>query len=214
LKFALGLVLVTSPFMKTNILLAAFLFTVVAQAQLQNQFQNQFESQCQFRVNPHSFACNDETYFGRHFPISSINQQRFQGAWRLLTFAGPEGNQSFDLSMTTNPNNPRIPEGVRNRADHSFAGPLDWFGDDIEMRSWKDADSGSPILFNGISSLDQWTVQVKLQGLDTVDALQCRIFIRSQTDHLLCRWFESRQNSRQNSDQGQWIFRGYLGFLL
>lgn len=159
----------------------------------------QAQSACNQNVNPHSMACTDETFFGQHFPVVDLSEDRVQGRWELLTVTTGDGNNS-EFRMLQNRQNPRIPEGVVNRSDRSSAGPLVWRGSQVQIQNWKrnrfDIESTSTRF------RDQWTLQAILE--DGV-SIQCRIFVRNGSDHLLCLWFENKKAG--------FVKRGYLGFL-
>lgn len=159
----------------------------------------QAQSNCNQSVNPHSMACTDETFFGNHFPVVDISEDRVRGTWKLLTVTTEDGALS-EFKMIQNQHNPRIPESVLNRSDRSPAGPMVWRGSQVQIQNWKknrvDIDSGSS------KFRDQWTLQTQLEG---GVSLQCRIFVRNNTDHLLCLWFEKKKAG--------FVKRGYLGFL-
>lgn len=153
---------------------------------------------CDQKINPHSFACVDETFFGNHFPMVDLSEQRVQGTWKFLTIAVPDGS-ALDFQPISGPN-PRKPSGVRNLQDHSKAGPLVWTGDRIQFQNWK--QERSDLDSEKIKFRDQWTLQSQFPD---GTFLQCRVFIRSEADHLLCLWFEK--------NGAEFEKRGYLGFL-
>lgn len=158
----------------------------------------QAQSACNQSVNPHSMACTDETFFGQHFPVVDLSESRVQGVWELLTVTTTEGTSEF--RMLQNQRNPRIPEGVINRSDRSKAGPLVWQNTRVQVQNWK--KNGRDIVSSSTRFRDQWTLQTIL---DEGVSLQCRIFVRNGTDHLLCLWFENKRAG--------FVKRGYLGFL-
>lgn len=160
---------------------------------------------CDQRTNPHSFACQDETFRGRVFPMRKMSGAAVVGPWKLFTYADISGRQGPEFFVTVNPQNPRIPEGVRNRADNSPVGILDWTIGDIRFHGWT---SQSQTLFEtqGRTKItDQFTILTILRNERRTEAFQCRVFIRNNNDHMLCRW-QTRAGDR-------FVVRGYLGFL-
>lgn len=160
---------------------------------------------CDQRVDPHSFACDDAAFAGQVFPLVPLSLARVEGRWRLLTHSTVSGVMGPEFHMVRSSRNPRVPEGVLNRADRSFAGPLDWFPSGVRFHHWSRARLPLFELPGKTAERDSFTVETRLQGAGADEGLQCRIFLRNQTDHLLCRWFALRE--------GRFFWRGYLGFL-
>lgn len=160
---------------------------------------------CDQSVNPHSFACQDDTFRGRVFPMRDMNGPVVAGPWTLFTYADITGRTGPEFEVLVNPQNLRIPEGVRNRFDGSMVGPLDWTIGNIRFFGWA-ARSQTLFEVQGHTKImDRFTIQTILKSDRRMDAFQCRVFIRNNADHLLCRW--------QTRNGDHFVVRGYLGFL-
>lgn len=161
---------------------------------------------CDQRVNPHSFACAEEAFVGHIFPMEAMNGDVMQGGWVLLTYADASGVEGPEFRTLVNPQNPRIPEGVVNQMDGSRVGPLDWFSDRISMADFGVSGRDLSLVQGSVMFRDPFTVDLQLADRKhEKQGLQCRLFIRNQNEHLLCRWFSRRPAG--------FVLRGYLGFL-
>lgn len=160
---------------------------------------------CDQARNPHSFACADATYAGAFFPQAQMTKAILVDGWTLLTYADVTGKQGPEFDVLVNPQNPRVPEGIRNRADGSGTGILDWGNQRIRMLNWITKGRTLTEQPGRTQFIDPTTIETHLtDGRETI-SFQCRMFLRNGNDHLLCRWFQAK-NAR-------YVFRGYMGFL-
>lgn len=162
---------------------------------------------CNPATNPHSFACADATFRGQIFPIANnMSLNVLSGEWALLTYSAVGERPGPEFTVGVNPQDPNIPEGVFNRTDGSRAGGFD-FASPGRLRFANWGRAGFPLLeLSGHTQLrDSETLETVLGNGRDLEAFQCRIFLRVQHDHLLCRWF--------SIVNGKTFWRGYLGFL-
>ena len=180
--------------------MAAFVVSVVG-------FSNSALAQnrgCDPQRDPHSFACQADTFFGRIFPMVPANQNRVVGNWKTLVYTAAPG-QAPIFRSSVSPENPRIPTGLLN-PDRSLVGRFAWPADGV-------------ILFHGFGAADNTLVQMtsvrvqgnsiqlvlKNNGAGVNEGLSCRVFLRNRTEHMLCQW--------QRDDGRGFVFMGYLGFI-
>lgn len=155
--------------------------------------------------NPHSFACQQGTFFGRIFPLASASSKSLTGNWRAFVYA-PAPRQPALFRPRFSPRNPRIPTGVVN-SDNSLMGTLSWPGP-RGLRFTNFRVSGNHLQQIGEVRLsDKMTAQVPFLNPreGTREIFICRVFLRNRTEHLLCQWMR---------DRGQgFTLLGYLGFV-
>ena len=171
------------------------------------QADAQIQSRCDQARDPHSFACADETFLGRIFPLFNMNGSgdALVDNWQLLTYADVSGKPGPEFTVLTNPKNPNIPEGIMNTADKSMVGVFDWNPRQLTMASFGSKGHNLVEVPGKTVMLDAQTVETRLARGNETQGLQCRMFLRENNDHLLCRWYTLRAN--------QFVLRGYLGFL-
>lgn len=178
----------------TSMLLTTFLISLNAQAA------------CDSSNSPHSFDCQAATFRGEIFPVSKARPGSMDGRWKLFVATMDPSNSKPAFRMAVNPNNPRIPEGVLNASDGTFTGAMVWTPRTIAWASF--GKKGVRLdVSSGPKQIDDTTFDFKMKSANTSEGFQCRIFVRSGTDHMLCRWFHL------NSDN-TWVFQGFLGLLL
>lgn len=165
----------------------------------------QAQSRCDQARDPHSFACADATFTGQIFPIARMNNDILMDNWTMLTYSDISGTPGPEFMVLTNPQNPRIPEGIVNTSDRSKVGLLNWNPQQLQITNWGSRGHTLSEVRGRTVMRDTQTVETFLANGQEQQGLQCRMFLRSQNDHLLCRWFTLRGN--------QFVFRGYLGFL-
>lgn len=158
-----------------------------------------------FAHDPHSFACQQGTFFGRIFPLVSATPQRLAGNWKTLVFSSVP-SQTPLLRGIFSRQNPRIPTGVLN-SDSTLVGTLFWPGKEgIRFNNFRVRGNHLQQI-SGVRLSDKGTAQVPFFNSreGTRELLICRIFLRNRTEHLLCQWLRSRGQGFQ--------LQGYLGFI-
>ncbi|KYG65746.1 hypothetical protein AZI86_01330 [Bdellovibrio bacteriovorus] len=155
--------------------------------------------------NPHSFACQQGTFFGRIFPLVPASSKALTGNWRAFVYA-PAPRQAALFRPRFSPRNPRIPTGIVN-SDNSLVGSLFWPGTKgLRFPNFRVAGNNLQQI-GDVRLSDQMTAQVPFfnprEG--TRELFICRVFVRNRTEHLLCQWL-------RNSSQG-FTMMGYFGFI-
>lgn len=166
-----------------------------------------FAQNCDQRRNPHSFACSDDAFRGRIFPMVPMSEGRMQGRWSLVTYADVRGTEGPEFQMRMHPQNPRIPLGVFNNFDGTRAGGMSWQIGRSVLGNFGASGNNIGEQIGETHFSDEWTSQIIFRSSRETHSLQCRIFDRNRIEHLQCRWQSLSQ--RQN----RFILRGYLGFL-
>jgi hypothetical protein len=167
-------------------------------------------SDCDFRVNPHTYACTTVTFNSSVFPFYEINNstwREWQQNWVIVTYVNTSGHRGPEFYMRQNPNNPRQPLGVYNVVDNSPMG-LMWVDQkrNLVIENW---NGNRNMVF-------VWDTQYRQGGNIRwiarthygVHALTCRDFNRNDKHHLLCAWDVGA------GQYGAWNHQGYFGFLL
>ncbi len=164
---------------------------------------------CDFRVNPHTYACTTATFGGGIFPFYEINNstwQAWQANWVIVTYVNPTGHRGNEFYMKQNPNNPRQPLLVYNVANDSPMG-LMWIDQNrnLVIENW---NGNRNMVFVWESQYRQdnnirWVARTRYG----THALTCRDFNRNDKHHLLCAW-------DVEAGYGGWNHKGYFGFLL
>ncbi len=160
---------------------------------------------CNPGVNPHSFACQHETFSGRIFPLLKTTPQTLRGNWRTLVYTpGPQQQSLFRPRVSAK--NPRIPVGITN-GDGSLVGALSW-PNDTQIQFFNFRAQGNHLKqLSRVGLIDAGTAQVMMSNPRerTRELFKCRVFMRARNQHLLCQWFH---------DQGQGFrFLGYFGWV-
>lgn len=160
---------------------------------------------CDPSVDPHSFACASDTFEGKLFPLANMTDATpALDNWNLLTYADAKGAPGPEFDVLVSQQNPRIPEGVFNRFDGSQVGSLDWTTRGVFMSNWR-MFGNTLSTTSQVNITDRHTINATIGNRQEMHGLSCRIFLRNDKDHLLCRWFAH--------DGTRFVFRGYLGFL-
>ena len=156
---------------------------------------------CNPRRNPHSFACQEETFRGRIFPMKPAEMARMVGAWRsrLAVTDGREFRTLFD---------PRAPArllGVENLRDGSRMGAMSVSPGSVQISGFGSKGVSLKMVPGTLSRPDQHTLQFQMRGDGRSHGFQCRLFDRKNLTHILCRW--------QTASNGAFVQRGFLGFI-
>jgi hypothetical protein len=163
------------------------------------QAQVQVPPNCQFQVNPHSYACTQWTFFGNQmFPLNPIDLNFLSGSWSALTFVDPTfENNGPEFVMMVNPQRPTVPVGVLDRFTNAQDGATQtrWRGQVLN------SDPGS------MRVVDNWTFQFTFSEPPYVHLYSCRDFNRNDVHHLLCSWEILMPGANQ------WVHKGFLGYL-
>ncbi|MBY0383577.1 hypothetical protein K2X05_00325, partial [bacterium] len=67
---------------------------------------------CDFRVNPHTYACTTVTFNSSVFPFFEMNNstwREWQQNWVIVTYVNTSGHRGPEFYMRQNANNPRQP---------------------------------------------------------------------------------------------------------
>lgn len=198
--------------MKNLVAVCVILFSHLsfAQSNLNERIIAESRGTCFIFVNPHSYGCNDWTFKGTTvFPLFDVDwMSRKQGAWAMVTYADPQGNENSgpEFVMLKAKGRHTIPAGVFDVKSGRNVGAVRISGAMMTIDNWQGTRlTTDPNTFN---NLDRFTVQ--MQAVDAQRNTQlftCRDFERSNTSHLLCRWDTKNRNSNR------WQHKGYLGFL-
>ncbi len=198
--------------MKTLILALGLFFGTIASAQMQSPPQDQPQAQpppdCQFQVNPHSYACAHWTFEGNQmFPLFQFDlNTTMQGWWEPLTYSVPgTDNEDNEFVMMKNPARPTVPEGVGDKVTGRRLGPMLIQGNNVFFSNWHGIQIWSVPNTSAFPDAVTWSFQYQDQfGLQSFN---CRDFNRNNKHHMLCAW------DTWMVPQSSWQHRGYIGFL-
>lgn len=151
---------------------------------------------CDFN-NPHSFSCQDATFKGNIFPLVRMNAKEIGRTWftNQFTAGSSEGAEMF--STVRSPNDSRRTCFVRN-FDGSAVGALQFRGGlrNVRLNNFR----ATTFVSNRVGGFEDANTAV-FGNTETEQRFRCRIFVRANTRHLTCQYFEDLK------------FMGYVGFL-
>ncbi len=180
--------------------LAVFFSGASAQAQ-------QIPANCQFQVNPHSYACTRWTFDGNQmFPLLPIDFANINGTWRPITFVDPAfENDGPEFAMFVDEQRPTVPMGVLDKATNRDLGDLVIDSAGASQMNWRgvrmDSTPGS------MRITDRWSVQFVFSEPPYTHSFTCRDFNRNRNQHLLCSW-DILMPQRVG-----WQHKGFFGYL-
>ncbi len=178
---------------------------------------------CDFRSNPHSYACTQVTFNNLLFPFFQIDwwgdegTWNMQGEWVVATYVESDGreNSGDSFYMEKNPNNKNQPLGVQNR---NF-GPMGsmWIsGNSVIFQNWQGKELTSiPESLeiyedHALFQMEEVITAKKKNGRPTrknvTHYFDCVNFNRHNNMHLQCRW-DVKVGKAQRTHMG------YFGFL-
>ena len=169
--------------------------------------QAQIPPNCQFQVNPHSYACTRWTFDGNQmFPLIPMDLQSLSGSWNAITFVDPYfENVGPEFVMLVNPQRPTIPMGVLDRFTNANVGNLIVGPTGATQTRWRGQVLNSTP--GSMRIADRWTFQFTFSEPPYMHGFSCRDFNRNNVHHLLCSWDILMPGSPQ------WQHKGFLGYL-
>lgn len=176
---------------------------------------------CDFRSNPHSYACTHATFDGLLFPFFPMDwwgqmntPWNIQGAWFAVTYVENNGieNDGEAFYMEKNPNSSAQPMGVMNRK-HGPMKTMEIRGDVVIFENWQ-----GKVLVSDSDSLEVWgnhatyrmneeITNRKGRRVKVTHYFDCVNFNRHENMHLQCRW-DVKMGKRSERTH-----MGYFGFL-
>lgn len=176
---------------------------------------------CDFRSNPHSYACTHATFDNRLFPFFPMDwwgdnhtPWSLQGEWFAVTYVEDSGveNDGKAFYMEKNPNSSNQPMGVINRNNHGPMRTMQISGDVVIFENWQ----GKVLVSNPGSlkvsdhratyTMNEKITNRKRQKVNVIHYFDCVNFNRHDNMHLQCRWDVKMGRSGKTH-------MGYFGFL-
>lgn len=176
---------------------------------------------CDFRSNPHSYACTRVTFENLLFPFFPMDwwgqmntPWSMQGAWFAVTYVENNGieNNGKAFYMETNSNSSNQPMGVINR-NYGAMKTMEIRGDVVIFENWQ----GKVLVSNPGSlqvsdhratyTMNEEITNRKGKRVQVIHYFDCVNFNRHENMHLLCRW-DVKMGKRSERTH-----MGYFGFL-